>query len=354
MEDRYCIIMAGGKGERFWPLSTKSTPKPFIKLLGEKSLIRMTVDRLHGLVEKDHIFVVLGREHLDVARLQLTDLAADQFIVEPVGRDTAPCIGFAASILRRKDPDALMIVLPADHYIPDPDAFTHTMSLAVSCAEAGDYLVTTGIMPTRPETGYGYIHANETTTIGRPGCYRVNRFVEKPDEEKAVRYLAEGGYYWNAGMFVWRAGAVLRGIERHIPELASGLREIDAAQTAGDAQRIAAVFKQLPSISIDYGLMEKADNVVMVKAEFHWDDVGTWSALRRVMDLNEGGNYLRGKPICVDVKGCVIYGDNITVGAVGVSDLIIVASKEGVLVCDMNRDQEIRRVARMIDEKTAM
>ncbi len=354
MKDRYCVIMAGGKGERFWPLSTRTTPKPFIKLLGEKSLIRMTVDRLHGLVLEDHIFVVLGQEHLDVARSQLTDFAADQFIVEPVGRDTAPCIGFAASILRRMNPDALMIVLPADHYIPDPDAFARTMSVAVSCAEGGDYLVTTGIRPTRPETGYGYIHANETMTIGSSGCYRVNRFVEKPDEEKAVRYLAEGDYYWNAGMFVWKASTVLKGIERHIRELSGGLKELDAAHAAGDAGQIADVFGRLPSISIDYGLMEKADNVVMVKAEFPWDDVGTWSALRRVMDLDESGNYLRGKPICVDAKDCVIYGDNVEVGAVGVSNLIIVASREGVLVCDMNRDQEIRQVARIIDEKTGM
>jgi mannose-1-phosphate guanylyltransferase len=353
MKDRYCIIMAGGKGERFWPLSTRCTPKPFIRLLGEKSLIRMTIDRLHGLVEKDHIFVVLGREHVDVARSQLPDFAADQFIVEPAGRDTAPCIGFAASILRRKDPNALMIVLPADHYIPDPDAFTRTMSRAVACAETGDYLVTTGIMPTRPETGYGYIHANEAMTVGGAACLRVMRFVEKPDEAKAVRYLAEGDYYWNAGMFVWRAAAVLDGIDRHIPELSGGLKEIGAACAAGDTQKMAAVFQTLPSISIDYGLMEKARNVVMVKAEFPWDDVGTWSALRRVMDLDEGGNYLRGKPVCVDTKGCVIYGDDIQVGAVGVSNLIIVASKEGVIVCDMDRDQEIRQVARMMDDKTS-
>lgn len=352
MKDRYCIIMAGGKGERFWPLSTRSTPKPFIRLLGEKSLIRMTVDRLDGLVEKDHIVVVLGQEHLEVARSQLTDFTADQFIVEPAGRDTAPCIGFAASILRRKDPDALMIVLPADHYIPDPDAFRRTMSLAVSCAETGDYLVTTGIRPARPETGYGYIHATETMAIGKAACYRVNRFVEKPDEEKALRYLAEGNYYWNAGMFVWRASAVLDGIGRHIPELAEGLKKIDAAHTAGDAQKMTTIFKQLPSISIDYGLMEKARNVVMVRAEFPWDDVGTWSALRRVMDLDESGNYLRGKTVCVDARDCVIYGDGIKVGAVGVANLIIVASKEGVIVCDMNRDQEIRQVARMIDAET--
>jgi mannose-1-phosphate guanylyltransferase len=269
--------MAGGKGERFWPLSTAGTPKPFIKLIGDKTMIQMTVQRVAALVAKERIFVVLGREHVDVARGQLPELSEGQFIVEPEGRDTGPCIGFTALLLGRLDPEGVMVVLPADQYIPDTDAFAACVSAAASCATQGDHLVTIGITPTRPEKGYGYIHVGERTGAGHTGsCFRVNRFVEKPDEARAAQYLADGNYFWNSGIFVWLTRVVLAGIERHMPELFKGLRAIEGAVAAGDAQKVAEGFRGFQKISIDYGLMEKADNVLMVKADFAWDDVGTW------------------------------------------------------------------------------
>ena len=349
MEHTYCVIMAGGKGERFWPLSTDRVPKPFVKLIGDKTMIQMTVERVLRLVPKERVFLVLGGEHVEVARAQLTDLPEGQFIAEPAGRDTAPCIGFAATILYRRDPAATMIVLPADQYIPDEDAFVRTASAGVEWAMRGDYLVTIGITPTRPDTGYGYIRAGESMHADGGPCFRVDRFVEKPDEATAFRYLAEGGYYWNSGIFIWRARVVLKGIEAHMPPLWDGLEAIGRAEAAGDAIGVADRFKGLQRISIDYGLMEKADNVLMVKADFAWDDVGSWGALRRVMKLDASGNYLRGNPVCVDTKDCVIFGEGVRVGAVGVSDLIIVASGEGVLVCTLARDQDARRVARMME-----
>jgi mannose-1-phosphate guanylyltransferase len=353
MEHVYCVIMAGGKGERFWPLSGKTLPKPFIKLIGNKTLFQMTVERALGLVPENHILVVLGKEHLEVAQEQLAHFNEDQFIVEPVGRDTAPCIGYSASILTRRDPRALMIMLPADHYIPDSDAFVETLSVAARRAQRGDYLVTVGIRPTRPDTGYGYVYAQEAVkTDNGDQCYRVNRFVEKPSEEKALEYLAEGNYYWNSGMFIWKAEVVLKGMARHMSGLYDGLKAMGPALDKGDQDSVEALFVGLPRISIDYGLMEKADNVLMVKADFRWDDVGTWSSLRRVMDLDGHGNCLRGKPVCVDTKNCVIYGDNVKIGTIGVSDLIIVASRGGVLVCDMNRDQDTRQIARLVEEET--
>jgi mannose-1-phosphate guanylyltransferase len=354
MEHTYCVIMAGGKGERFWPLSTAGTPKPFIKLIGDKTMIQMTLQRVTALVPKERTFVVLGEEHVDVARRQLPELSEDQFIVEPDGRDTGPCIGFTALQLNRRDPESVMIVLPADQYIPDTDAFAACASEAVRCARQGDHLVTIGVTPTRPEVGYGYIHAGDRTGIALAGsCFRVNRFVEKPDEARAAQYLADGNYFWNSGIFVWLTRVVLAGIERHMPELFRGLRAIEGAVAAGDSQKVAEGFKGFQKISIDYGLMEKADNVLMVKADFAWDDVGTWGSLQRVMELDEAGNYLRGSPVCVDAKGCVIYGEDVPVGAIGVSNLIIVASREGVLVCDMGRDQETRQIARMIERAKA-
>ena len=351
MEHLYCVIMAGGRGERFWPLSTKNVPKPFVRLFGDRTMIQMTVDRILGLVPLDHIFVVLGGEHEQVARKQLDNLGKDQFIVEPAGRDTAACIGLAATLLHRRDPEGVMIVLPADHYIPDTAAFIKTVSRTVEWAMRGDFLVTVGINPTRPDVGYGYIKAGETVTDADPSTCKVDRFVEKPDLEKALQYLSEGIYYWNAGLFVWRTRALLDGLKRHMGELYRGLAEIDRAMSEGNAETVARVFAGFNKVSIDYGLMEKADNVLMVKANFAWDDVGTWGSLRRVMELDGNGNFRSGRTICVDTKDCVVYGQDVPVGTVGVENLIIVASPGGVLVCDGGRDQETRQIAKMFDEE---
>lgn len=349
MEHAYCVIMAGGKGERFWPLSTRSVPKPFVKLLGGNSLIQTTFDRVLELVPADRVFVVLSAEHVEAARRELPSLDEKHFVVEPVGRDTAPCIGLAAMLLREKDPEAVMVVLPADHYVPDTTAFCRTISLAVDRSKEGDFLITMGVRPTRPETGYGYIHA--AARVG-PSCFAVDRFVEKPDQEKAAQYLAEGSYFWNSGIFVWRPQVVLSGIERHMPRLYQGLEELGPAVAAGNCPEVRRIFAGLEEKSIDYGLMEKADNILMVTADFAWDDVGTWGSLRRVMGLDKHGNYASGDFVSVDTENCVICGEGVKIGTIGVSNLIVVASRDGVLVCDLERDQEARQIARMFEEKS--
>jgi len=208
-----------------------------------------------------------------------------------------------------------------------------------------------GINPTRPDVGYGYIRAGETVIDADGSSCRVDRFVEKPNRERALEYLSEGIYYWNSGMFVWRARTVLDGLKKHMANLYRGLEEIDRAMSAGDFQAVAQIFSGLDKVSIDYGLMEKADNVLMVKADFAWDDVGTWGSLRRVMELDENGNYRSGRTICLDTKDSVICAQDVPIGVVGVANLIIVASPEGVLVCDGRRDQETRQIARMFDEE---
>jgi mannose-1-phosphate guanylyltransferase len=343
--------MAGGKGERFWPLSTKSVPKPFVKLIRNRSMIQLTVDRILPLIPVNRIFVVVGAQHAEVARLQLSQLHTDQFIIEPVGRDTAPCIGFAATIIQKRDPEAIMVVLPADHYIPDGDAFINTISACILHARMGDFLVTVGVTPTRPETGYGYIHAQESTDPDDARCFEVNRFVEKPDLSKAIQYLEEGNYYWNSGIFVWKITTFFQGMDKHMSDLRSSLLAIGRAIGEGDLEAVETIFRSFPRISIDYGLMEKATNVRMVKANFAWDDVGTWSSLRRIMNLDDQGNYVSGQPVCIDSSNCVIYSQDIHLGVVGVSNMVIVASKEGVLVCDLSRDQETRQIARIFNEK---
>ena len=345
----FCVIMAGGKGERFWPLSTDLAPKPFLKLIGKKSMIQLTMERALKIVPEERVFVVLGESHLAIAKEQLPRLGDNNFIVEPAGRDTAPCVGFAALTLMMMDEKAVMITLPADHYVPDVEGFVSTIVSGLKCAETGNYLVTIGIKPTRPETGYGYINAYRPFEVPGVTCYSVDRIVEKPDGERALAYLDKGTYYWNAGIFIWRAAVVLSGLERHMPDLFAGLMEIRTVKAADPNGDILPIFRNLPKQSIDYGLMEKADNVLMVPSGFAWDDVGTWTSLMRVCDLDKDGNLRGGKTICVDTKDCVVYGDGITVGALGVSGLVIVASANGVLVCSTDKAQEVKKIVGQLE-----
>ena len=344
--------MAGGRGERFWPLSTGKVPKPFLPLTGDKSLIQLTVERALEFVPKERIFVVLGRSHLRTAQKQLALLPASHFIVEPVGRDTAACIGLAATFLSLKDEKAAMVVLPADQYVPDTKRFGETVVDCVALAHKGDYLVTMGITPTRPETGYGYIHAfRQFDAQSKIACFTVDRFVEKPDSARAVEYVKDGHYYWNAGIFIWRAKTALHGMRQHMPQLYEGLCSIESALKHGKKAQADAIFRGFERKSIDYGLMEKADNVLMVPARFAWDDVGTWASLQRVLDLDAKGNYVRGSTLLLDTNDSVVVSDGRLIGVIGVSNLVIVASKEGILVCDRDRVQQVREIAKYQEDK---
>lgn len=348
----YCVIMAGGRGERFWPLSTGKIPKPFLPLTGAKTLIQLTVERAMVFVPKERIFIVLGRTHLNGALKQLPELPRDNFIVEPVGRDTAACIGLAATVLSLKDERATMVVLPADQYVPDVKKFADTITSCVAMADRGDYLVTMGIKPTRAETGYGYIYARKNINAKKDiVCFTVEKFVEKPDQKRAAEYRKDGNYYWNAGIFIWKTKTVLEGMQTHMPILYNGLHAIKGALREGKKAKADALFREFERKSIDYGLMERAENVLMVPANFIWDDVGTWASLQRVLDLDGKGNYTRGDTICIDTHDCVVVGDEKVIGVIGVSNLVIVSSKNGILVCDSSRVQEVREIAKSIDER---
>jgi mannose-1-phosphate guanylyltransferase len=351
-EHTYCVIMAGGKGERFWPLSTGKVPKPFLPLTGSKTLIQLTVERALQFAPKERIFIVLGKTHLKVALKQLPELPRENFIVEPVGRDTAACIGLAATVLSLKDERATMVVLPADQYVPDVNKFTETIKDCVTMACRGNYLITMGIKPTRAETGYGYIHARKNiNTVKDIVCFNVEKFVEKPDQKRAAEYIKDGNYYWNAGIFIWKTKNVLEGMRTHMPFLYNGLKAIEGALKEDKKAKADALFRGFERRSIDYGLMEKAENVLMVPANFTWDDVGTWTSLQRVLDLDDKGNYTRGDTICIDTQNCVVVGDGRVIGAIGVENLVIVSSKNGILVCDRNRVQEVREIVKSIEAK---
>jgi mannose-1-phosphate guanylyltransferase len=348
----YCVIMAGGRGERFWPLSTGKVPKPFLPLTGSKTLIQLTVERALRFVTNERILIVLGRAHLNVALKQLPELPRENFIVEPVGRDTAACIGLAAAVLSLRDANATMVVLPADQYVPDIRKFAETIRDCVEMAGRGDYLVTLGIKPTRPETGYGYIHAEKNINAKSDVvCFKVEKYVEKPDQRKAAQYIKDGNYYWNAGIFIWKTTTVLEGMRTYMPFLHKGLQAIEGALRDGRKAKADAIFRGFERKSIDYGLMEKAQNVLMVPANFKWDDVGTWASLPRVLDLDDKGNYTRGDTICIDTRNCVVVGDGKMIGAIGVENIIIVSSKNGILVCDRDRVQEVREIAKRMEKK---
>lgn len=348
----YVVIMAGGKGERFWPLSTERVPKPFIRVIDNNSLIQLTVKRIGKILPMDRILIVLGRRHLDVAKGQLEGIPDENFIIEPEGRDTAPCIGFSAIHLSEKDKDAVMVTLPADQYVIDEDGFNRTLINAFEFAKRGEHMVTIGIKPSRPETGYGYIRAYEVfdSYRGFP-CYKVERFVEKPDFKTAEDYIRDGSYFWNSGIFIWRVRTVLKGLERHMPELFEGLMRIQDMIRTGSQDGIEAVYKNLVRRSIDYGLMEKAGNVLMVKGEFTWDDIGTWQALLRVLKTDEKGNYIYGDVVSIDTEDSVIYSNSVSVGVIGASNLIVVVSGDGVLVCDRERSQDVREIPRALETK---
>ncbi len=347
MNHTYCVIMAGGRGERFWPLSTPGFPKPFLPLTGKKSLIQLTIDRALKLVPKDRIIIILGERHYTIARKQLNVLSKDNFILEPEGRDTAPCIGYTAISLLKRDSEAVMIVLPADHYIPYAHHFIRTISQGVEVAKNNECLITIGVKPTRPETGYGYIKISSERLPASPGitCYKVKQFIEKPEIKKACIYAKNACYFWNAGIFVWKASVILDAISHYMPDLYKGLHKMPMAKTGIIIDRR---YKKLPKISIDYGVMEKSDKVFMIPALFQWDDVGTWSAFKR---LSKDENYIQGKRvICIDTKDCVIYGD-IRVGTIGISNLIVVATKNGVLICDMNEAQKVKEIAKKFERQ---
>lgn len=342
----YAVIIAGGRGERFWPLSRASRPKQFLNLIGEKTMFRQTVDRVAGLVSYDRILVVTAAVFQDLVSQQAPEIPGENIIMEPVGRDTAAAVGLAAVEVLARDPQGVMCVLPADHYIQDTKRFLAVLQVAAGASAGGEYLVTLGITPTRPETGYGYILKGDPagTFAGFP-AYRAGRFTEKPGLQLAGEFLESGRYLWNSGMFMWRADLILRCIEKYVPELHQGLQRIAKARDGGRCREVLGdVYASLPRVSIDYGIMEKAGNVMVFPCDFGWDDVGSWTALEGYMQRDDFGNALSGRGALVDTKNCLIYAPGLTVGAIGLEDMIVVVDGKGVLVCRKDRAQEIKRI----------
>lgn len=338
------LIMAGGRGERFWPKSRKNLPKQFLSLTGDgRTMIQLTVERILPLVDMQDIYIVTNRSYKALVREQLPELPEENILCEPVAKNTAPCIGLGAVHIAKKYEDAVMFVLPSDHLIKYNTMYLDTLRRASEVAEAGDNLVTLGIMPSYPETGYGYIKFLPNARRGV--AFEVDRFVEKPDLETAKQYLATEQYLWNSGMFIWRVSTILRSIEKYLPDTYAGLRRIgDAIGTPDEKEVLEKEFSAFKSESIDYGIMEKADHIYTLPGSFGWDDVGSWNAVERIQPANEFGNVVHGNAVTVDTKRCIIQGDKKLIATVGLEDIIIVDTDDALLVCEKGDASEIKKV----------
>lgn len=347
MTDVYAIIMAGGRGERFWPLSTDQLTKPFIPLLGPKSLIQETVDRLYPLIPRKRIMISIGKAHEEVARAQLPMIPPDNFIIEPIGRDTAACLGFCAINIEKRNPDAILLAVPADHFVGDAEAYRRTLAKGIENLPGANGIVF-GITPERPETGYGYIQAEKPTDSS--AAWHVTQFVEKPDAAKAAEYIKAGTYFWNSGIFLWKNRTLLELFSLHMPQTYQQLCELRYLLGRSDAaEKLFEVFSAIERISIDFGIMEKAGGFGMIPAEYHWDDVGSWAALARALPADEKNNIFQGSHAALDANGCIVYSDAGLVAVFGTSDLVVVQAKGKVLVCPKDRASDLKRLVRTLE-----
>jgi mannose-1-phosphate guanylyltransferase len=351
----YAVIMAGGKGTRFWPRSREKMPKHLLDIVSERTIIQDTIDRIAPLVPAENILIVTGLSHADELMKQVPQIPEKNIIIEPVGRNTAPCIGLAALYIKLKSPDDVMAVLPADHLITDAQRFRHVLSAAAEMARLGDYLLTIGIKPTCPETGYGYLERGaKKTTIKGEDIYKVKAIWEKPALAQAKVFLKKSSFYWNSGMFVWRIDTILEALKKWLPDLHRGLSEIEPALgSAREKSVIEHVYKKIHSISIDYGVMERAENVLLVKGDFGWSDMGSWDALWDVLEKDEHGNaaHMRGRFVGVDTRNSLIHSPRKLVALVGVEDLIVVETEDSLLVCKRGCSQDVKKVVEILDKK---
>ena len=338
------LIMAGGRGERFWPRSRRNMPKQFLSLTDDgKTMIQLTVERIMPLVDIKDIYIATNKDYRQLALEQLPGIPEENILCEPVGRNTAPCIGLGAVHIAKKYEDAIMLVLPSDHLIKFNKMYLTTLRDACRIAEKGTNLVTIGIMPDYPETGYGYIKFDAKEPEG--GAYRVDRFVEKPSLEVAKEYLAAEEYLWNSGQFIWKVSSILKNLKQYMPDTYERLLRIhEAIGTGEEGQILDKEFHEMDSQSIDYGIMEKAKDIYILPGAFGWDDVGSWLAVERIKKTNEFGNVVNGNIITVNTKNCIIQGGRKLIAAVGLQDLIIVDTEDATLICEKDNTGDIKKV----------
>lgn len=358
----YGVIMAGGVGSRFWPRSRRRLPKQFLAIgADDRSLIRATFERLVPLTTAERVIVVANERYRDLVFEQIPELAEHHFIGEPQGRNTAPCIGLAAHCVAHEDPNAQLLVCPADHVIGPNEEFSATVRFATSVLARNSHgddptSVLFGIAPTVPHTGYGYLEqGDELVEDGDLQSYRVARFEEKPSRDVARQYLQRGTYFWNSGIFLWKASGLVELVCKYLPDIAEGLQTI--AGRLGDptqfAAALTAIFPTLRKESIDYGVLEQASDVIFVRASFGWDDVGSWGAVRDYLPKDDHGNSVKGRHVGHDTASCVVVSQKRLVATVGVRDLVVVDTEDAVLVCHRDSVESVKKIVESLEEQGA-
>jgi len=335
------LIMAGGTGTRFWPVSRKNKPKQFLKIAGEKSMLQLTVERLQGAIEMHNIYIVTAQSQVALVREHLPQLPVENIIIEPFGMNTAPCIGLSLAYLAgRIAPDESIIVLPADHVIQNTQAFLDSLKIAEKPASEG-YLVTFGIVPDYPATGYGYIEAGEKHS---EGIFLVSKFKEKPDVETAKTFLKQGNFYWNSGMFYWKHETIYKAFEQYLPQVSSLLEEIrfNWKHQSTDAN-IVDIYAKMPKLPIDIGIMEQAEKRVVIPVDYGWSDVGSWKALADITPTDANGNVIPKPNFTLDAKGNYIISDKF-VSLIGVENLVVIETGDAILITTKDRSEDVKKV----------
>jgi len=353
MSNTYCLIMAGGAGTRFWPRSRVAKPKQYLSLFGDQSLIQESVKRFANFIPEESIFVVSAKSQQEVLESQTGNLPKANLIFEPVGKNTLPAIGLAALFIVDKDPDGVMIVSPSDHLIQNDELFRQCIESAVLIAKKKEGIVTIGITPKFPATGYGYVKTGEEVHIGQPiKSYTVKKFVEKPNVEVATGYLQSGGFFWNSGIFVFKVSVFLDAVKEHAPELYADLMRIkEHIGVESYEEALDRIYREVKSISIDYGVLEKANNVFLVQGDFIWNDLGSWEEVYKYNAKDENQNVQAGEVIFIDTKNSYVYAPDSLVAVVGLEDVIVVQEGNTILVCKRERAEDIKAVVGEITKR---
>ncbi len=353
MDHYYALIMAGGIGTRLWPLSRQSRPKQVLPLVDDRSMFKVAVERLQPLFDPDRVFVVTAADHVDLLRNEQCGIPDRNFIVEPMGRGTAPAIGLSALILRRRDPQAVMAVLTADHFIGDEAGFREVLEAAREVA-LKDHLVTLGIRPSYPSTGYGYIERGQhLMNVGGLGAHQVTAFHEKPDLVTAKKFAVSGRHSWNSGMFVWKADRFLRELSQTMPKFYAQLLKIeDAIDTPRFESALAELWPQVETQTVDYGVMEKAKDVAVIPAEFGWNDVGSWATLLEILSNDAHGNVVaHADHLAIDTTNTLVYGRDRLVATIGLHDFIVVDAGDALLICPKDRAQDVKKIVEQLKKE---